>query len=57
MIQHASDLSYKARLRNENSAKHQSGSRELVPLSFGSRVVYNKNPDGTKRPEWSEGVI
>ena len=57
MIQHASDLSYKARLRNENSAKYQNGSRDLVPLSLGSCVVCDKNPDSTKRPECSEGVI
>ena len=57
MIQHASDLSYKARLRNENQTKYQTGSREMVPLSLGSRVIYDKNPDSTKRPEWSKGVI
>ena len=57
MIQHASDLSYKARLHNENPTKYQTGSRELVPLSLGSHVIYDKNPDSTKRPEWSKGVI
>ena len=58
MIQHASDLSCKARLRNEGPTKYQAGSKELVPLSLGSRVLYDKNPDNsTKRPEWSKGVI
>ena len=57
MIQHASDFSYKARLCNENPTKYQTGSRELVPLSLGSHVIHDKNPDSTKRPEWSKGVI
>ena len=57
MIQHASDLLSKARLHNENPTKYQTGSRELVPLSLGSHVIYDKNPDSTKRPEWSKGVI
>ena len=54
MIQHASDLLHKASLHNE----YQTGSKELVPLSSGSHVLYDKNPDNsTKRPEWSKGVI
>ena len=58
MIQHASDLSCKARLCDENPTIYQTGSKELVPLSLGSRVLYDKNPDNsTKRPEWSKGVI
>ena len=58
MIQHASDLSYKERLHNEDPIKYQTGSKELVPLSLGTCVLYNKNPDNsTKRPEWSKGVI
>ena len=58
MIQHASDLSHKARLHNENSTKYQTGSKELVPLSLGSHVLYDKNPDkNSKRPEWSKGTI
>ena len=36
MIQHASDLSHKARLQNEDSTKYQTGSKDLVPLSLGS---------------------
>ena len=58
MIQHASDLSHKARLCNEDSTKYQTGSEALVPLSLGSHVLYNKNPDrSSKRPEWSNGTI
>ena len=58
MIQHSTDLSYKARLHNEDPTKYQTGSKELVPLSLGTHVLYNKNPDNsTKRPEWSKGVI
>ena len=58
MIQHASDLSCKARLRNEDPTRYQTGSKELVLLSLGSCVLYHKNPDSsTKRPDWSKGVI
>ena len=58
MIQHASDLLCKARLHNEDPTKSQTGSKELVPLSLGSCVLYDKNPgNSTKRPEWSKGVI
>ena len=57
MIQHASDLSCKAKLHNEDSTKYQTGSKELVPLNLGSCVLYDKNPDNsTKRAEWSKGV-
>ena len=45
MIQHASDLSHKARLHNEDSTKYQTGSKDLVPLSLGSHVLYDKNPE------------
>ena len=58
MIQHASDLSCKARLHNEDPTKYQTGRKKLVPLKLGSHVLYDKNPDNsTKRPEWSKGVI
>ena len=58
MIQHASDLSHKARLQNEDPTKYQTGSKEMVPLSLGSCVLYNKNPDNnSKRPEWSKSII
>ena len=58
VIQHASDLSHKARLCNEDSTKYQTGSKDLVPLSLGSCVLYDKNPDrNSKRPEWSKGTI
>ena len=58
MIQHASDLSHRERLHNEDSTKYQTGSKELVPLSLGSHVLYDKNPDkNSKRPEWSKGII
>ena len=57
MIQHASNLSSQAKLRNEDPTKYQTGSKELVPLNLGSHVLYNKNPDSTKRPDWSKGVV
>ena len=58
MIQHASDLSHKARLHNEDSTKYQTGSKDLVPLNLGSHVLYDKNPDrNSKRSEWSKGTI
>ena len=58
MIQHASDLSHKVRLCNEDSTKYQTGSKNLVPLSLGSCVPYDKNPNrNSKRPEWSKGTI
>ena len=57
MIQHASDLSHKARLHNEDSTKYQTGSKKLVPLNLGLRILYDRSPDGTKRPEWSKGIV
>ena len=58
LIKHASSLAYQARLRNKNSTKYQTGSKELVPLNLGSCVLYDKNPDNkTKRPEWLRGVV
>ena len=49
MIQHASDLLHKARLRNEDPKKYQTGSKELVLLSLGSHVLYDKNPDNSAK--------
>ena len=57
MIQHASNLPNQTKLHNEDLTKYQTGSKELVPLNLGSRMLYNKNPDSTKRPDWSKGVI
>ena len=58
MIQHASNLLYKARFLNEDLTKYQTGSKELVPLSLGRHVLYDKNPDNsTKIPQWSKGGI
>ena len=59
MIQHASDLSHRARLCNEDSTKYQTGSKELVSIPIGSHVIYDSNPDSSKakRPEWSKGII
>ena len=58
MIQHASHLSYKARLHNEDTTKYQTDSKELVPLSLGTHMLYDKNLDiSTKRPKWSKVVI
>ena len=57
LIKHASSLADRARLRNENPTKYQTGSKELVPLNLDSHVLYDKSPDSTKRPEWSKGVV
>ena len=58
IIQHASDLSCKAKLHKEDPTKYQTGSKELVPLDLGTHVLYDKTPDNsTKRPEWSKGVV
>ena len=58
LIKHASSLVDQERLRNKNSTKYQTGSKELVPLNFGSHVLYNKYPDNkTKRPDWSKGAV
>ena len=57
MIQHASNLSSQAKLCNEDPTKYQTGSKELVPLNLGSCMLYNKNPDSTKRSQWSNGVV
>ena len=40
-----------------NQCKYQTGSKVLVPLNLGSCMPYNKNPDSTKRPDWSKGII
>ena len=56
-MKHASSLAGQARLRNENPTKYQTGIEELVSLNLGTHVLYNKNPDSTKRPDWSKGVI
>ena len=58
VIQHAGDLLHKVRLQNQNPTKYQTSSKELVPLSSGSCVLYDKNPDNnSKIPEWSKVVI
>ena len=57
MIQHASDLSCKAKLHNDDPTKYQTVSKELVPLNLGTHVLYDKNPDSAKRPEWFKSVI
>ena len=58
LIKYASSLADQARLRNKNSTKYQTGSKELVPLNLGSHVLYNKYLDSkTKRPDWSKGVV
>ena len=54
LMKHASSLADQARLRNENPTKYQTGSKELVPLKLGCRVMYDKNPHGSKRPDWSK---
>ena len=57
LIKHASTLVDQARLRNANLTKYQTGSKELVPLNLGSHMLYDKNPDCNKRPDWSKGVV
>ena len=57
LMKHVSSLADQARLSNENPTKYQTGSKELVPLNLGSHVMYDKNQDSTKRPDWSKGVI
>ena len=56
-MKHASSLSDQARLRCDDPTKYQTGSKELVPLNLGSHMLYDKNLDSTKRPEWSKGII
>ena len=57
VIQNASNLSSQAKPCNEDPTKYQTGSKELVPLNLGSCVLYDKNPDSTKRSEWSKGIV
>ena len=54
LIQHASELASKSKLK---TSMHNTG-KDLLPISIGSRIVYDTNPDHkTKRPEWSKGTI
>ena len=52
----ASDLSNQTKLRGDPT-KYQTGSKALVPLNLGSRILYDKSPDSTKRPEWYKGIV
>ena len=52
IMKYASDLSDQTKLRGDPT-KYQTGSKALIPLNLGSRILYNKSPDSTKRPEWS----
>ena len=52
IMKYASDLSDQAKLRGDPN-KYQTGSKALVPLNLGSRILYDKSLDSTKRPEWS----
>ena len=56
IMKYASDLSDQTKLRGDPT-KYQTGSKALVPLNLGSRILYDKSPDSTKRPEWSKGTI
>ena len=40
-----------------SSTKCQTDSKELVTLNLDSHVLYDKNPDSTKIPDWSKGVV
>ena len=58
MIQHASELANKARLKLLKTNVNTGKGKDLLPISIGSRVIYDSNPDHrTKRPEWSKGTI
>ena len=56
IMKYASDLSNQTKLRGDPT-KYQTGSKALVPLNLGSRILYDKSPDSTKRLEWSKGTI
>ena len=58
LIKHTSSYSDQAKLRGPDSNLYQTRSKALVPLSLGSCVLYDKNPDNTtKRPELSKGTV
>ena len=56
IMKYANDLSDQTKLRGDPT-KYQTGSKALVPLNLGSRILYNKSLDSTKRPEWSKGIV
>ena len=56
ITKYASDLSDQTKLRGDPT-KYQTGSKALVLLNLGSRILYDKSPDSTKRPEWSKGIV
>ena len=56
IMKYASDLSHQTKLRGDPT-KYQTSSKALVPLNLGSRILYNKSPDSTTRPEWSKGIV
>ena len=54
MVQHASELASKAKLKSDT----YSTGKDLLPIPIGSRIVYDTNPDDkTKRLEWSKGTV
>ena len=55
IMKYSSDLSDQTKLRDDPT-KYQTGSKALVPMNLGSRILYDKSPDSTKRPEWSKGI-
>ena len=55
-MKYANDLSDQTKLRGDPT-KYQTGSKALVTLNLGSRILYDKNPNSTKRPEWSKGIV
>ena len=56
IMKYASDLSDQTKLRGDPT-KYQTTSKALVPLNICSRILYDKSPDSTKRPEWSRGIV
>ena len=58
LVQHASELASKAKLKTlVKTSMHNTG-KDLPPMPIGSKIMYDSNPDHkTKRPEWSKGTI
>ena len=55
-MKYANDLSDQTKLRGDPT-KYQTGSKALVTLNLGSRILYDKNPNSTKRPELSRDIV
>ena len=58
LIQHASELASKAKLKTHVKTSMDNTGKDLPLIPIGSQIVYNSNPDHkTKMPEWSKGTI